>query len=160
MYISWLALFTTFGYASSFGVYQDLYTRAGMSSSSNISWIGSVQFFLFIAMGLPASKLLDKGYFRQVLLAGSLIYIFRSVTALALLELVGNGMPEFNCLQPFHAISRAYRSLLRSFLVAGCWYGFRFRSDLPAFDSRAGSPLAGEACVSYGDCDDWCVAPC
>jgi len=72
----WLALFATFGYASSFGVYQDLYTRAGTSSSSNISWIGSVQLFFFVAMGLPAGKLVDKGYFRYVTLTGSLIYIF------------------------------------------------------------------------------------
>ena len=78
-YQSWLALFATFGYASSFGVYQDLYTRAGTSSSSNISWIGSSQLFFFIAMGLPAGKLLDKGYFRQVVLLGSIIYVFSYV---------------------------------------------------------------------------------
>ncbi|KAF8490866.1 major facilitator superfamily domain-containing protein [Gautieria morchelliformis] len=71
----WLALFATFGYASSFGVYQDLYTRAGTSSSSNISWIGSVHLFIFVAMGLPAGKLVDKGYFRHIILAGSFINI-------------------------------------------------------------------------------------
>ena len=78
-YPSWLALFATFGYASSFGVYQDLYTRAGTSSSSNVSWIGSSQLFFFIAMGLPAGKLLDKGYFKSVVLVGSIIYIFSYV---------------------------------------------------------------------------------
>ncbi|KAF8490873.1 MFS general substrate transporter [Gautieria morchelliformis] len=72
----WLALFATFGYTSSFGVYQDLYTRSGTSSSSNISWIGSVQLFLFLGMGLPAGRLLDKGYFRHCVLVGSFIYMF------------------------------------------------------------------------------------
>ncbi|KIJ42187.1 hypothetical protein M422DRAFT_171278, partial [Sphaerobolus stellatus SS14] len=72
----WLALFATFGYIYSFGVYQDLYVRAGTSTSSNISWIGSVQLFFFVAMGLPAGALLDKGYFRITVFIGSLIYIF------------------------------------------------------------------------------------
>jgi hypothetical protein len=66
----------TFGYANSFGVYQDLYTRAGASTPSNISWIGSTQLFFTFAMGLPAGKLLDLGYFRHVILFGSLLYTF------------------------------------------------------------------------------------
>ena len=75
----WLALFATFGYLSSFGVYQDLYTLAGTASSSNVSWIGSTQLFLFVAVGLPAGSLLDKGYFKHVIYVGSLIYVFRFV---------------------------------------------------------------------------------
>ncbi|KAF8518899.1 MFS general substrate transporter [Gautieria morchelliformis] len=82
----WLALFATFGYTSSFGVYQDLYTRAGTSSSSNISWIGSVQLFFFVCMGLPAGRLLDKGYFRHCVLAGSIIYVL-SIFTLSLASL-------------------------------------------------------------------------
>ncbi|GJJ15388.1 hypothetical protein Clacol_009664 [Clathrus columnatus] len=70
-----IALAGTFGYVSSFGVFQDYYTRHGTATSSDISWIGSVQLFLFIALGLPAGKLVDKGYFKHVLLAGSLIYL-------------------------------------------------------------------------------------
>ncbi|OBZ76523.1 hypothetical protein A0H81_03492 [Grifola frondosa] len=42
----WIAGFCTFGAASSFGVYQALYTIEGTSSASNISWIGSVQLCL------------------------------------------------------------------------------------------------------------------
>lgn len=73
---SWLALFATFGYASSFGVFQDFYVLHGTSTSSNVSWIGSTSLFFFIAMGLPAGKLVDSGYFKHVLFAGSLLYIF------------------------------------------------------------------------------------
>lgn len=76
-YISWLALFATFGSAASFGVYQDFYVRSGTSTSSNVAFIGSVQLFLLTGMGLPAGKLLDKGYFRHVVLVGSIIYVFR-----------------------------------------------------------------------------------
>lgn len=39
----WMVLFCTFGSSNSFGVFQDLYTLAGTSSASNISWIGSLQ---------------------------------------------------------------------------------------------------------------------
>ncbi|TFK41529.1 MFS general substrate transporter [Crucibulum laeve] len=65
----------TVGYVNSFGVYQDAYTRSHAASPSSISWIGSTQIFLLLAMGLPAGKLLDLGYFRQTMLAGSIIYV-------------------------------------------------------------------------------------
>ncbi|TBU58564.1 MFS general substrate transporter [Dichomitus squalens] len=72
----WMAAFCTFGAGSSFGVYQDFYTLKGTSSPSNISWIGSMQFFLTFAMGLPAGKLLDAGYFHHAQIVGAILYIF------------------------------------------------------------------------------------
>ncbi|ETW84736.1 MFS monocarboxylate transporter [Heterobasidion irregulare TC 32-1] len=72
----WICLFCTFGYSNAFGVYQDLYTRDGAASASRVSWVGSVQLFFLVGMGLPAGKLLDMGYFRQTILAGSLLYVF------------------------------------------------------------------------------------
>ncbi|KIJ37797.1 hypothetical protein M422DRAFT_781574 [Sphaerobolus stellatus SS14] len=71
-----LIVATTFGYANSFGVYQDFYTQSHTASSSAISWIGSTQLFFLQAMALPAGKLLDMGYFRATTLVGSLIYVF------------------------------------------------------------------------------------
>ena len=41
--VRWLVSFCTFGLASSFGVFEAYYVGAGASSSSNISWIGSLQ---------------------------------------------------------------------------------------------------------------------
>ncbi|KAI0043848.1 MFS general substrate transporter [Auriscalpium vulgare] len=73
---AWLAFAATFGYTYSFGVYQDFYTRSHAASASRISWIGSTQCFLIIAIGLPAGKLHDMGYFRHVVLTGSIIYTF------------------------------------------------------------------------------------
>ncbi|EPS97880.1 hypothetical protein FOMPIDRAFT_1018031 [Fomitopsis schrenkii] len=43
----------TFGYSNSFGVYQDYYVLKGASSSSNVSWIGSLQYYqLVLAQGI------------------------------------------------------------------------------------------------------------
>ncbi|KAI0057041.1 MFS general substrate transporter [Artomyces pyxidatus] len=72
---AFLVTFCTFGYSNTFGVYQDYYTRSHAASASRISWIGSTQLYLLIAMGLPAGKLLDMGYFRQTIFAGSCIYV-------------------------------------------------------------------------------------
>ncbi|CAA7262221.1 unnamed protein product [Cyclocybe aegerita] len=67
---------TTFGYANSFGVYQDFYTRSHTASASAISWIGSTQLFCLLAMALPAGKLLDMGYFRLTTMVGTFVYVF------------------------------------------------------------------------------------
>ncbi|ETW76306.1 MFS monocarboxylate transporter [Heterobasidion irregulare TC 32-1] len=72
----WLAMMSTFGYTNAFGVYQDFYTRSHVASASRTSWIGSTQLFLLTATGLFAGKLVDLGYFRQTVLAGSFIYVF------------------------------------------------------------------------------------
>lgn len=71
-----MVCFCTFGYASSFGVYQDLYTLAGASSASNISWIGSLQLCLMFMLGLVSGKMLDDGYFHHIMFGGSLLYVF------------------------------------------------------------------------------------
>ncbi|KAI0047179.1 MFS general substrate transporter [Auriscalpium vulgare] len=73
---AWLAIAATFGYTYSFGIYQDLYTRSHAASATRVSWIGATQVFLFIATGLPAGKLYDKGHFRVVVALGSVIYVF------------------------------------------------------------------------------------
>jgi hypothetical protein len=63
---------------NSFGVYQDYYTRIYLTNktSSDISWIGSIQLFLIFFMGLISGQLLDKGYFRHLVTTGGLLYVF------------------------------------------------------------------------------------
>ncbi|KAI0040035.1 MFS general substrate transporter [Auriscalpium vulgare] len=73
---AWLAIASTFGYTYSFGIYQDFYTRSHAASATRVSWIGSTQLFLLIAMGLPAGKLHDLGHFRVVVGVGSLLFTF------------------------------------------------------------------------------------
>ncbi|KZT09439.1 MFS general substrate transporter [Laetiporus sulphureus 93-53] len=72
----WLFTFCTFGYASSFGVYQDYYKATGKNSSSDISWIGSLQLAFMFFTGLPAGQLFDMGYFRYTSIIGTLLYSF------------------------------------------------------------------------------------
>ncbi|KAJ3782744.1 MFS general substrate transporter [Lentinula aff. detonsa] len=76
----WMIVFCTFGAIQSFGVYQDYYTRISLSdqSPSHISWIGSVQIFFLFSGGIISGKLFDDGWFRGLLLSGSLIYLVSS----------------------------------------------------------------------------------
>lgn len=71
----WLALFASWGYTNAFGVYQDFYGQNNTGTPSQISWIGSTQQFFLIASGFVSGPLVDLGYFRQTLLAGSLLYV-------------------------------------------------------------------------------------
>ncbi|ESK86380.1 MFS general substrate transporter [Moniliophthora roreri MCA 2997] len=70
------AITAVFGYQNAFGVYQDVYVRSGAASAQAVSWIGSTQLTLMVALGLPTGKLLDLGYFKVVTVAGSVIYVF------------------------------------------------------------------------------------
>ncbi|KAJ7820545.1 MFS general substrate transporter [Mycena leptocephala] len=73
-----LVQFCGFGYTTSFGVYQDFYTRDYLtnSSSSAISWIGSVNALLVISGGLVAGRLYDRGHFYALLYGGSILMCF------------------------------------------------------------------------------------
>ncbi|KAF8149290.1 MFS general substrate transporter [Mycena galopus ATCC 62051] len=88
---AFLVQFCGFGYTTSFGVYQDFYTRdyLSQSSSSAISqpldptqvniihrWIGSINAFIVISGGLVSGRLFDRGYFYVLVLAGSFLQSF------------------------------------------------------------------------------------
>ncbi|KAK7052549.1 MFS general substrate transporter [Favolaschia claudopus] len=74
---SFLIMFCGFGYGSSFGVYQDFYVREYLvtSSSSAISWIGSVNIFIILAGGFISGRLHDRGYFYPLMWGGSFFII-------------------------------------------------------------------------------------
>ena len=86
----WLVLFCTFGFSTSFGVFQDYYESAGAADSSTISWIGSLQvsglpvivvrccsfyaqLFLTFGIGLVSGKWYDEGYFRIMSIIGTFL---------------------------------------------------------------------------------------
>ncbi|KAJ7122233.1 major facilitator superfamily domain-containing protein [Mycena epipterygia] len=75
---AFLVQFCGFGYTTSFGVYQDFYTRDYLtqSSSSAISWIGSINAFLAISGGLVSGRLYDRGHFYLLLYGGSFLQCF------------------------------------------------------------------------------------
>lgn len=68
--MGFFVLFSTWGYANSFGVYQAYYEETLPESPSTISWIGGIQVFLSLIVGIFSGRLLDAGFFTPTFLAG------------------------------------------------------------------------------------------
>ncbi|KAJ3528442.1 hypothetical protein NM208_g10198 [Fusarium decemcellulare] len=70
--------FNTWGMISAFSVFQTYYESGELfeTSSSNISWIGSIQCFLLQLTGLIAGPVYDRGYLRLLLATGSFMIVF------------------------------------------------------------------------------------
>ena len=66
------------GIVNTYGVYQTYYTLnlASEASPSDISWIGSIQAFLLISVGVITGPLYDSGYFRALIAVGSFSVVF------------------------------------------------------------------------------------
>lgn len=75
-----LLMFNSWGILVSYGTFQTYYTSGGgisdESSPSKIAWIGSVQSFLLLFCGSLTGKLFDAGYFRPMIIAGTLLVTF------------------------------------------------------------------------------------
>lgn len=63
---------------NTFGVYQTYYESGELfqTSSTTISWIGSVQTFCLLFIGALTGPVFDAGYFRALLYAGSFLVVF------------------------------------------------------------------------------------
>ncbi|KAL6245048.1 hypothetical protein RBB50_007823 [Rhinocladiella similis] len=68
----------TWGTTSTFGAFQAYYIRDLLSteSTSAISWIGSVQAFLVVFIGVFAGPLFDMGWIRPMVFCGSFLTVF------------------------------------------------------------------------------------
>ncbi|KAH7303939.1 major facilitator superfamily domain-containing protein [Stachybotrys elegans] len=74
----------SWGYASTFGVYQLYYRESTGLPASQISWIGSVQVFLTFASCSVSGRLSDAGYLRSTLAVGGFLSVFGTfMTSLA-----------------------------------------------------------------------------
>lgn len=75
---SWVLFFNTFGLINTFGVYQTYYESGQLfrSTSSNISWIGSIQAYIIFFVGTLTGPLFDLGHFRVLLVVGSFLVVF------------------------------------------------------------------------------------
>ncbi|KAF7309135.1 MFS general substrate transporter [Mycena kentingensis (nom. inval.)] len=75
---AWLVLFSTFGFAYAFGVFEDYYVRVYLPSSSpsSIAWIGSVQYMLPYFLAPFAGKVFDEGGFRKLEIVGAVVFSF------------------------------------------------------------------------------------
>jgi MFS family permease len=135
---SWVTLVATWGLVNTFGVYQTYYetTLLTSSSSSAISWIGSLQASLLMLIGVVAGPLYDAGYFRHLLISGLfLIVLGQFMTSLGteywqilLAQGVCVGIGMGFIMLPSTAILAQYFTTKRAFAIG---------------ISSSGSPLAG-----------------
>jgi MFS family permease len=79
-----IVIANTWGFINSFGVFQAYYTTLLGRPPSDISWIGSIQVFLTFFIGTFTGRFTDAGFFRPILLCGTVfvaIGIFTSSAA-------------------------------------------------------------------------------
>ncbi|KAJ5092761.1 hypothetical protein N7456_008622, partial [Penicillium angulare] len=75
---SWMLIFNTWGIVVTFGDYQSFYESGELftQTSSNISWIGSIQAFLVFATGAVAGPIFDRGHLKPLLVIGTFCLVF------------------------------------------------------------------------------------
>lgn len=75
---SFTLFFNTWGVLNTFGVYQTYYESGALfqASSSQISWIGSIQAFMLLLVGFFAGPIYDRGYLRMLLISGTFMVVF------------------------------------------------------------------------------------
>jgi MFS family permease len=68
---------------NTFGAFQTFYTNGLLhrTSPSAISWIGSIQTFTLMLIGVLSGRLLDAGYMRAQLCAGIFLEVFGMILA-------------------------------------------------------------------------------
>lgn len=135
---SWVTLVATWGLVNTFGVYQTYYetTLLPSSSSSAISWIGSLQASLLMLVGVVAGPLYDAGYFRHLLISGLFLIVFgqfmtslgREYWQLLLAQGICVGVGMGFIMLPSTAILSQYFTTKRAFVIG---------------IASSGSPLAG-----------------
>ena len=66
------------GIINTYGVYQTYYESGElfMKSSSDLSWIGSIQVFLLLVVGFLTGPIYDAGHFRALIVSGSFMIVF------------------------------------------------------------------------------------
>ncbi|KAK0647956.1 Aspyridones efflux protein apdF [Lasiodiplodia hormozganensis] len=75
---SFILFLNTWGIVNSFGVFQTYYASDMLSdeTESNISWVGSIQAFLLLIIGVGTGPLFDMGYFQTLLRTGAFLVTF------------------------------------------------------------------------------------
>ena len=75
---AFLLWFNSWGFLNAFGVFQTYYESGKLfkASSSNISWIGAIQSFTLLFVGIIAGPMYDRGYLRTLLFVGSFGVVF------------------------------------------------------------------------------------
>lgn len=81
-------LFCPRGIVNTYGVFQSYYETNILSSqtSSNISWIGSIQAFLLLIVGILTGPIYDAGFFRTLIMNRSFLVVFGMIMTLSSLR--------------------------------------------------------------------------
>lgn len=118
---SHFVVMNTSGFTNSFGALQSHFIDTYNEPSSTVSWVGSMQIFLYFFIGVFSGRLTDAGYFRVTFLAGSLASVvgifaasFGSELWVMFLTLdlgvgLGNGLmscPMFAVMSPYFSARR------------------------------------------------------
>lgn len=124
--VSHLLVVNGFGYFSSFGLFQSHWTTLLGRSASDISWVGSISLFLLFFLGTLSGTLMDKGYFRSLIIVGcsiQLLAVFTTAEVTKYWQLllsqgvaqgVGNGMLFTPCV----ALVSVYWTKRRAFALS------------------------------------------
>lgn len=69
--------FNTWGVLNTFGIFQTYYEDGSLfhESSSNISWIGSIQAYCVLVTGLISGPIYDRGYLRALVFTGTILLV-------------------------------------------------------------------------------------
>ena len=70
-----LILINSWGYLTSFGLFQSYYVESLRATPSAIAWIGSIQIFLVYFIGSFSGRALDAGFYRTILIVGSFLQV-------------------------------------------------------------------------------------
>jgi hypothetical protein len=62
-----LTIFNSWGYMTSFGMFQPYYVERFRETPDNVAWIGTIGFFAVFFMGIFAGRLADAGYTRLLM---------------------------------------------------------------------------------------------
>lgn len=76
VFMAHLVMINSWGYLTSFGIFQAYYHQTLDATPSAISWIGSIQIFLVYLIGAFSGRALDAGYYHLVLSAGCFLETF------------------------------------------------------------------------------------
>lgn len=68
--VSHLLVINSFGYLSSFALFESHWTSSLHRTHSEIAWVGSLQIFLLFFMGTVSGRIVDAGYIRSLIFAG------------------------------------------------------------------------------------------
>ncbi|KAI9892315.1 MAG: hypothetical protein M1814_001514 [Vezdaea aestivalis] len=121
---SFFLFFSSWGLVNTFGAFQTFYDSGALfkSSSSGVSWIGTVQGFLLISISGLTGTLFDKGYFRILTYVGTFLVVFGTMmTSIStkyyqvfLAQAICSGLGQGCIFVPSVAILTAYFSTHRA----------------------------------------------